>query len=142
MSKKQKEKLVDFNRAGVLITTDKILATKEARAYVRELQEKKTIPDNWKLDIFIDKDDDSLAIGKIPHSAAYLKGKYEIGIFLNKYFCKGHPRLETKDQNCLIASFLTEEQALLAVPHLIEFISYRYNMQLKLVDELWKGTHE
>lgn len=135
---KTQDKLFDFNRSGTLIDNETIIDSKVAREFVVSLQKHKAMGENWKLDIFINDSVESVCTGAISRSAAYEKGKFEYGIFLNKYWSKGNPNLESKDTT-LFASFLTLEDAKKAVPQIISFIKYRYNMSLKIDETFKKG---
>ena len=119
-------KLFDFNKNGNIIDSETIKSSKIAIDFCKKLQANKAMPPNWKLDIFIDENVDSLSTRSISSdSAAYQKGKFEYGIFLNKKIISFCSKYIT-----LIASFPTIESARTALPKIIIFIKYRYNIEL------------
>lgn len=127
-------KLFEINKRGNIVCSDELINYKAAKVHVDELQTKKAMVQNWKLDIFIDQDTFALAVMNISPSAAYKKGFFEWGVFALKVSYRGYS-FESVDDT-LLASFPTPEAAFGSIEHIATFIQHRYGLELEIKKEI------
>lgn len=123
-------KLFEINNYGDVVCAEALVDYKKARVYIDELQTKKAMVPNWKLDIFICQDTFALTVMNISPSAAYKKGIFEWGVFALKVSFRGYS-FESTD-NALLASFATPEAAFGSIDRISIFIQHRYNLELEI----------
>lgn len=127
-------KLFEINSSGEVVCAEELQDYKTAKAHVDELQSKKAMAPNWKLDIFIDQDTFALCVTNISPSAAYKKGLFEWGVFALKVSFRGYSFESTDD--ALLASFATPEAAFGSIEQIRTFIQHRYNLDLEIKKEI------
>lgn len=132
-------KLFEIGKHGNIVCAEELQAYKTAKAHIDELQNKKAMVQNWKLDIFIDQDTFALCVRKIGRSAAYKKGVWEWGIDSLKVKYKGFPNLEEVGSS-LLASFPTHEAAFESIEAIAVYLRHRYNLELEIIKEIRHET--
>jgi hypothetical protein len=127
-------KLFEIGKHGDVVCAGELQAYKKVKTHIDELQAKKVMAQNWKLDIFIDQDTFALVVMNISPSAAYKKGFFEWGVFALKVSFKGYS-FESVD-DVLLASFPTPEATFGSVEHIATFIRHRYGLELEIKKEI------
>lgn len=128
-------KLFEIGKHGNIVCAEELKSYKTAKVHIDALQSKKSMVQNWKLDIFIDQDTFALCVMKISRSAAYKKGVWEWGINSLKIRCKGHQNLEQVGSS-LLASFPTPEAAFESIEYIACYLQHRYNLNLEIIREI------
>lgn len=123
-------KLFEINNSGDVVCAQELQDYKAAKAHIDELQSKKAMVPNWKLDIFIDQDTFALCVMNISPSAAYKKGVFEWGVFALKVSFRGYS-FESID-NALLASFAAPEAAFSSIDRISTFLQHRYSLNLEI----------
>lgn len=125
--------LFEINKRGDLVMCNKLQEFDKAKERVKDLQSKKAMADNWKLDIFISDNSFALQVMRISPSAAFKKGVSEWRIAVLNF--NSSERRDTNDiYDLMLAGFPTKESALSYVDDVSAYIEYRYGMVLKLSD--------